>query len=180
MWGHGKIVGTGDTISRQMNDNEFRKPHTRRKHGFRSQLWFHRLERYPWWDKSLTQGQQVQNTNWRVGWKNSLSQKLRKMFLKLTIAVISIYLIDSHEICRIVCEWHWQSILQISWKSMRLLSTAMVNFQNIFLNFWLRLFFHPTLQLQVLSNHIWNLGSTLSQFPRLQSNWKEFEEVEST
>jgi len=28
-----------------------------------------------------------------------------------------------------------------------MLSTAMVNFRNIFLNFWLRLYLHPTLQL---------------------------------
>ena len=42
--------------------------------------------------------------NWRVGWKNSRSQKFRKMFLKFTIAVLSIYFIDFHEICSIVCE----------------------------------------------------------------------------
>jgi len=56
-------------------------------------------------------GLKAVSINWKVGWKNSLSQKLRKIFLKFTIAVLSIYFIDFYEICRIVCEWHWQSIL---------------------------------------------------------------------
>ena len=30
-----------------------------------------------------------------------------------------------------------------------MLSTAMVNLSNIFLSFWLRLFFHPTFQLTI-------------------------------
>jgi len=94
----------------------------------------------------------MDNCNRRVGWKNSLSQKLRKMFLKFTIAVLSINFIDFHEICKIVYEWHWESILQISWKSMRqMLSTAMVNCRNIFPNFLLRLLFHLTLQFILLS-----------------------------
>ena len=84
---------------------------------------------------------------------------LRKMFLRFTIAVLSIYFIDFHEICRIVCEWHWQCTLQISWTSLRYDAEHCDDkLWEHFPQFLTTVFFHPTLQLSyhVASDSNWN------------------------